>query len=419
MFRKRIFVSIIVFALVSLACGLSSQVSDKKSTMTFQPTETIIVPGSSLWYRLRGGEKLDQGWGVDVDSEHNIYFATYQQAPGKLFTDMVIYKFSPNGDELWQAHWGGKYQEKAFVVRVHEPYVFVGGTTYTSANDLYAGDMVILALKSDTGDLVWDYEWGQGFGYEEVDGLVVDGESIYISGWTTGEKTSCDIGVLKLNMNGQLEWVSTWGSDGWDEADGQMVVDDQFIYVAGRYNANSILTGGKALVAKFNKSDGKYVSHVTWGGAQFNDALGLGSDGVYLYAVGLTLSYGSNGQIFLLKYDKDLNLIWEQIWGGKNGETARALGIDPQGNILIAGQTDSYGNGGNDIVLLQYSPQGHLNWYKTWGGTASEGALDIVMDEWIGYIAANTKSFGSGQDDALLIKIDGAAGNFPEMDAVK
>jgi hypothetical protein len=383
------------------------------------PSLTNTTPagnGPDLWYLIRGGAKLDQGWGVDVDPEGNIYFATFQQAEKEPFADMVVYKFSPDGKEIWQARWGGKNMEKAFLVVVKEPYVYVGGLTYTSAINLTEADMAVLALNAQDGSLAWNFTWGQGFGYEEVDGLVVENDSIYLSGWTTGKNTGNDVAVLRLDLEGNLMWASTWGGNGWDEGDGQMVVDKDAIYVAGRYNGTNIILGGKGLIVRFSKETGEYLSHTTWGGPLGTDALGMTGDGEFLYAVGLTVDQGNGGQIFLRKYNKSLNLIWEQLWGGSRSESARAVAVGPSGDIFIAGSSDSFSNGGGlDVALLRYTRDGDLVWAKTWGGRLNDVASGLAIFGNRLFIAGNTKSFGSGQDDALLISASAETGQFPSV----
>ena len=342
-----------------------------------------------------------------------MYVAAYMQQPSsQLFYDMVIYKFSPSREELWRTQWGGELQEKAFIVVVSEPYLYVGGLTHTAAA-LTEADMALLALDTNTGKIVWEFTWGQGYGYEELDGLVVESDDIYISGWTTGEKTSGDMAVLKLDREGNLIWVNTWGTDGYDNADGQIVVDEDTIYVSGRVNAASVLSGGDAAIVKFSKASGGYLAHSTWGGAAFDDGFGMTSDGAYLYVVGLTLSFGNGGQVFLLKYDKDLNLEWQQMWGGAKGESARAVEVDDQGNILIAGATGSYGNGEDDLFLLQYSPEGTLNWQRTWGGPRLDAVHGLAIAGSFAFLAGNTSSYGKGQNDVLVIKADSQNGQFP------
>lgn len=359
---------------------------------------------TELWSLTRGGSRLDQGWGVDVDDEGNVYLATYQQAENEPYADMVIYKIGANGGELWQQRWGTNFMEKAFIVTVAAPFVYVGGLTYRSAA-LTEADMVVLALNMADGSLVWDFEWGQGFGYEEVDGLVVAEDGLYVAGWTTGAETSNDLALLKLSLAGTLLWWQSWGTAAWDQADGQLVVDAENIYLSGRYNAQNILLGGQGLLAQFERANGHYVAHQSWGGPIFTDALGLTSDGTFLYAVGLTLDAGNGGQIFLRKYDKELKLIWEQVWGGPGGESARAVAVDAAGRIWVAGETASIGNGRLDIVILHYDPDGRLLGSQSWGGVEDEGALGLVPAGNALYVVGKTRSFGNGQDDIVLLKL--------------
>jgi hypothetical protein len=294
---------------------------------------------------------------------------------------------------------------------VKEPHVYIGGTSRPSIS-LTESNMALLSLDMQTGAIEWDFTWDQGFGYEEVDGLIVEKDATYLSGWTTGKSTSDDIAVLKLDHSGKLVWAQTWGSDGFDTADGQMVVDENAIYISGRYNGTNILLGGQLLLVKFDKATGTYLKHTLWGSTVFSDGLGSTSDGTYIYVVGLNVA-NANGQITLLKYDKSLDLIWAQEWGGKAGESARVTEVDDSGNILIAGSTFSYGAGGSDIVLLQYTPDGKLNWYTTWGGLLNDTTQGMAIDGGFVYLVGSTENNSRGMNDALVIKADGRMGQFP------
>jgi hypothetical protein len=404
------------FAILALVLAMLACVN-VTPTAAPPPTSTPPAPMSrdDLWVLMRGDSKSDQAWGVDVDQQGNIYTAGYYQSPATdLFFDMVIYKFAPDGSELWKTVWGGDFEEKAFVVTIDEPYAYVGGLQRTAVS-LTESDMAVIKLDMNTGDVIWSFTWGQGPGYEEVDGLVVDGDYVYISGWTTTDKTSGDMGILKINKgDSSLVWAKTWGTNDFDSADGQMVVDDNYIYVSGRTEGNNILVGGKAVVVKFEKETGDYVRHQTWGGPIFNDGLGMTSDGTSLYVVGLTMGSGNGGQIFLLKYDKDLNLIWQQIWGGAEGESARSAVVDSNGDILVAGNTASYGAGKDDIALLSFGSDGRLNWSQLWGGALKDAAQGIAFYAGNIYLVGSTENNSAGQNDALLIKANARAGQMPQ-----
>lgn len=399
---------LVALMLVVLACG-------QTPIPTLPVSTSSPVPGvnpADLWYLLRGGTKADQAWGVDVDSAGNVYLAAFEQKPGQWFTDMSIYKFAPDGAELWHTEWGEEFQEKAFVVAVQEPLVYVGGLTHTGVG-LTEADMAVLALDVDTGEVVWEFTWGQGLGYEEVDGLVVDGDFIYVSGWTTSEETGYDIGILKLDRQGNEIWENVWGTNGFDTADGQMVVTEDSLYISGRMNGTNMFLGGQAVVARFSKETGQYLQHTTWGQSDLADGLGMTSDGMFLYVVGIDFKVGRGNQIFLLKYDRELTLLWERLWGDERGEyTGRAAGVDASGNVLLAVNTRETDASPTDIVLLEFSAEGQLLWETRWGGADEEVVHGLVIDGDFVYLAGQVK-FVEQESDALLIKADSRTGQFP------
>ena len=301
------------------------------------------------------------------------------------------------------------WNDQAYVVTVADSIVLVGGTKWTG---IWTGSCdMALVCWSTGGDSLWDFTWDGGFGYEEMDGLVADGDTIYAAGWTTGETTGNDLAVLKLDRQGRLRGSRIWGTGNWDEANGQIVVGQQYVYVAGRYDAPSEIAGGDAVLVAFDKHSLEYVWHRTWGGDDFDDAFGMIGDGEHLYVVGLTLSFGGS-HIFLLKYDLDGTLLWETTWGGTGAESSRSLAVTDDGDILVAGKTTAYGQGKHDIVLLRYAPDDSLRWFQTWGGPEIETAHGIVVDGQHAYIAGETYSFGQGKNDALLIKAS-VEGQFP------
>lgn len=87
--------------------------------------------------------------------------------------------------------------------------------------------------------------------------------------------------------------------------------------------------------------------------------------------------------------------------------------MDEAGNNLVAGSTFSYGADGSDIILLQYAPDGSLNWITTWGGSLDDAAQGMVLDDDFVYLAGSTKNNSPGMLDALVIKANNLTGGFP------
>jgi hypothetical protein len=406
--NNQVGLGIIVLILVTLACRIPQE--------NVKPTPSEINSPSGLWLKLAGDSKADQSWAVETDEQGNIYWGTFQQATGQLFTDMVIYKLDQAGNQVWETRYGGDYQEKLFVMAVSPPFLLVAGEQDHSLNITQA-DMIVLALDLEDGQVAWEFSYDQGYGYEEVDGLVPNGDFIYISGWTTSDKNGNDVGVLKLDRQGNLIWAQSWGSPGWDEANGQMVVDDDYIYITGRYEGDNILSGGYGLMAKFRKDTGEYVDHLVWNDKQFYDGFGMISDGTYLYVTGMTIvpQFGQmgNGQIFVQKWDKDFNLLWEQQWGGSGGDQARAIGVDGAGRIVVAGNATIQED--KQIVLLVYDGTGMLLAETIWGGAQEDVVHGLWIDEDYVYLAGQTKGNDTDMFDALLIRAHIPSATFPPV----
>jgi len=378
------------------------------------PVASASLELHPFWFITRGGPNTDGAWAVTTDSSGNVYLGDHEAVPGP-WTDDYIYKFTPEGQEVWKTRWGGPWNEQAFILAVHGDRLYMGGRTDKQLATS-SGDMAVVAYNLNDGHMVWEFIWDQGYGYEEVDGLVVDGGYIYVAGWTTGNSTQNDLAVLKLDLNGRLVWNNTWGTSGWDEANGQIVLDSENIYVAGRYNAQNMFFGGDALLAAFDKVTGAYKWHKTWGGSATDDALGMIGDLPYLYVVGMTGSFGQGIQIFLNKYDTDGDMIWSRIWGGAGGDISRTLSIGEDHRVFVGGKTDSYGKGKNDVLLLRYDPDGNLEWFKTWGGIEVDETHAITTFESFVYIAGETLSYGAGKQDSLLLKVDANGENvIPEF----
>lgn len=168
------------------------------------------------------------------------------------------------------------------------------------------------------------------------------------------------------------------------------------------------------MLAAFNRKDGSYKWHRTWGGNNYDDAYGMTSspDGS-LYLTGPTM-IGSGTQLFTLKYSHKGDFIWSKLWGGNGGEGARTLATDGDSILYIGVNTESYGAGMNDIALVKYDSSGVLLNYKTWGGFERDVVSGMVKKDDYMYIAGNTRSFGPKDMNALLLKMNARTMTFPD-----
>ncbi len=363
----------------------------------------------TVWTISRNSGLEDEAWAVCVDDSNFLYWATFQRE-NSIKEQFVIYKLNEAGQQIWESkHYGITWWNRAFNIKERGDYVYSVGTG--AINGVLNGpiDAVIICYNKTNGDTAWIRNYNQGFGYEEIDGLELADDAIYISGWTKsqGGTAQQDVLLLKMDYSGNFIDTAVWGSPGFDEANGEMVLDDSTIYIAGRWNATgpASLFDGDGLIASFNRNDLSFKDSAIYNGGSFmDDALGLGTDGTYLFAVGYTTNFGNSQQLSIWKYDKQLNLVWDTAWGGAGNEFARGIIQAPDGTMFISGNISSSPSAPTDIFLMKMETNGDILWYKTLTTDSSDLSHNLIEHNGSIYITGNSKSTASGNFDAWLIK---------------
>ncbi|MEJ8820345.1 DUF7619 domain-containing protein [Lacibacter sp. H407] len=139
------------------------------------------------------------------------------------------------------------------------------------------------------------------------------------------------------------------------------------------------------------------------GGSQWDTTSGYDFEDTTFYAEHWT-------DIYLSKISADGILLWHRSIGGKREDYGNSLVVDPQGNVLVAGQTFSafndfagkrryvdsvtywddstYDVDNNDAFVSKISPTGVLLNVKCYGGSSSDNFLHIQNHPTYGYVVA-------------------------------
>ncbi len=223
--------------------------------------------------------------------------------------------------------------------------------------------------------------------------------------WSFGAGSS-DFLVLKLASDGSLSGARTFGGTGWDVAYSITQTTDGGYVVAG-YTSSFGAGSSDFLVLKL-ASDGSLSWARTFGGTDDDYAWSIThtSDGGYAVA-GYTWSFGAGGYDFLvLKLASDGSLSWARTFGGTSWDKAYSITQTTDGGYVVAGSTNSFGAGYEDLLVLKLASDGSLSWARTFGGTSSEWAYSITQTADGGYaVAGSTYSFGAGGYDFLVLKL--------------
>jgi hypothetical protein len=345
-------------------------------------TDIFIVKldsnGEMLWGKQLGSAKDEGGVRIGVDRESNIYLLTETEGDwfGKNLgvKDIVLLKLSPSGEILWGKRIGTEKDELGIAIAVGSNHVYIAGMTTGSLFGKYRGDSYegFLAKYDLNGNLVW----GKQFSGEGLEAMAIDSQSnIYVAGVTEDEATNEVANFLaKFNTDGALIWRQVFPYTE-DEIITSISVDGSGnVFGAGKVNIYSEDDESRAIpipdafISKYRGENGERVwlkRMKSQGEEEKEEELSdVAVDGQgYVYVVGFTEGslFGNHlgdFDVVMAKFDGQGNMLWGKQWGSVKDDVGRAIIVDGQGNIYVAGGTngDLYGTnaGQMDIFIVKF-----------------------------------------------------------------
>jgi hypothetical protein len=251
----------------------------------------------------------------------------------------------------------------------------------------------------------WAHTWG-GTNSDSTYAVAADSQgNVYTAGQTQSFGAgNYDLILLKYDPNGRLRWQRTLGSSAADYANGIATDSLGNVYVTGSTSGFGAGTNDVFLASYSAIGDLRWQR--TWGGSSWDTSYAAAVDELgNVYVAGNTSSYGAGGNdVFLLKFGSDGNLQWQRTWGGTGSDSAVAVELDSAGSVYVTGSSSSFSNGYGDVILLKYDSNGALQWQRTAGGSRFDGGYGLVADSSGNiYIAAQTYGIGAGYYDQLVL----------------
>ncbi len=336
-----------------------------------------------------------------------IYRAGSDQTPGILPTTDGGYLITADawirtnavGDTLWTRHYNAGLCNAA--LQTNDGGYALAGYTY----DAGAGSSDYFLTRMDSaGAIQWARTYG-GLYYDEAYALQQTADSGFIlagNTWSFGAG-GWDIYLIKTDKNGLLQWTRTIGGAGEDKAATVVQVGDGGYVVAG-YTTSFGSAGPDAYLVKTDRNGNLLWSKTYNGpGGEFVASIRETTDqGFICTGQAVNFSTGTH-DLLLMKTDSAGTPLWSRFFNLHNN-FGNAIAQTADGGFIITGSTELSSANGNDVCLLKTNSQGDTLWTRAFGGDgddAGTGVQQVNASEYV--LVGLTGSFGGGY---YLLKTD-------------
>lgn len=298
------------------------------------------------------------------------------------------------GEVDWVKSFGGSGDDtpRTLIATSDGGYAILG---YTNSIDgdlvdktLEVNDYWLLKLDID-GNLQWSKTYGgsmddrgQSIVQTADGGYIITGYAMSSDGDGSNNEGFHDNWIVKLDATGNIQWERSYGFSGHDHS----------------YDVLQTSDGGYFFIG-------------------FLDITAARADGYE--EKGYSLTRHGVGEFWGTKIDAQGNIEWRRYFGGTNNDRAHAVVQADDGGFVMAGfsESDDFDisntKGSYDFWVLKINTQGDLVWERSFGGTGIEISQDIIKTEDGNYVvtghtfSADTDvSKNNGESDVWMIKID-------------
>ena len=283
------------------------------------------------------------------------------------------------------------WHDAGYSIRKIEDGYIIGGLTS------YFGTSFGWLIKiNEEGRLIWNRVYDNLY-------CIMDVETTRDGYLLVGITKDMDIGIIKTDIHGNIEWAKIFGrskNDGVLNDHCVQKTEDGYI-VAGythQFDANS-----DAWLIKID-NEGNEIWNRTYGGKE-NDlfySVALSADSGYV-AAGVSYSYGGNA--WVVKVDENGNTVWNKTYGKQFTDEIFCITQCQDGYIMVGTRfikEKKY----YDLLVIKIDNEGNEIWNKTYGENNFYEYGKCIQCTGDGYIICGLKEKEIQDFDLWLIKID-------------
>ncbi len=315
--------------------------------------------------------------------------------------DAVVPPLTENENEIsflgevdWVKNFGGSGDETAqAIISSSDGGYAIFGYSNSMDGDLVGkttdvNDYWLLKLDVD-GHLQWNKTYGgskddrgQSLVQTKDGGYAITGYAMSDDGNGSNNEGFHDNWILKLDAQGTIEWEKSFGFSGHDHSYDIIQTNNGGFFFVGFLDITLARADG------YTEKESSHTRH-----------------GV--------------GEFWGTKLDAQGNLEWRRYFGGTNNDRAHAVVQADDGGFVMAGfsESDDFDisntKGSYDFWVIKITEEGNLVWERSFGGSGIEISYDITKTDDNAYVVTGNTfsndadvSVNNGESDVWLIKID-------------
>lgn len=359
------------------------------------------------WEKTFGGDESDYGYSVSQTSDGGYIITgfTFVKAGNG---DVYLLKVDAAGNRQWEKNFGGDKSDVGKSVQQTSDggYVIAGDTTSFNSkeNEIYL-------VKTDlSGNKIWEKNiGGDGVYYGETVQQTGDGGYMIAGTVISSDYRDYDIFLMKTDASGNKIWGKRFGGKEVDSCHSMQLASDGGCIIAGDTYSFGSAWNDVYLIKTDASGDRIWEKTVGGKGYDWGYSVLQTGDGGFIVA-GSTSSFGKGDyNAYLIKTDTTGNKIWEKNLGGDGDDFIYSVALSGDGGYILAGITNSFGDGRSTVYAVKTDASGNLIWEKHFGGDGAASGQHVCSGRDGGFIIVGGKEVKEGtpgkNNDVALFKL--------------
>ncbi|WMX12561.1 hypothetical protein [Aureispira sp. CCB-E] len=380
---SRYFVLITIYSMLSMACNKT------KTASTELPFE-----------KTYGGNLVDYA-SEAIYSDGYIYMVGTSKSLQSSSGGLALTKIDALGNLVFEKSYGGTILDFGTnIVKTSDGNLLLLGITSLPTNSGTQVDILIVKVDVD-GNTIWSRTYGDATQFDVAEGLIeTSNGDILVLGSAHNGSTN-DFSLTCLNSQGDLKWEKIYTSPYNDEGINIAKTEqDEYLLLGRRKDGDDDF-----YLLKVDEQ-GNVLWEQSYGTPQYEQAHSIRKtlDGHFLLC-GHSSGIDPLHNLYVAKISTDGIVVFEEHYGGVAHDGGTSAIELSNGNLLLAGETDSYGNGSKRAFLLETSADGTLIQEQSFGGDLSDKFSTVIETEKAYYLIGESASFSeSGDIDMYVVK---------------